>query len=71
LKVIPVGCTLQYFKIFNRWGQQLFYTANPSIGWDGTFNSTAQQTDTYVWILFAKGDNGKTITKKGTIVLIR
>jgi gliding motility-associated-like protein len=71
LKVVPVGCTLQYFKIFNRWGQQLFYTANPSTGWDGTFNSTAQQTDTYVWILFAKGDNGKTITKKGTIVLIR
>jgi gliding motility-associated-like protein len=71
LKVVPVGCTLQYFKIFNRWGQQLFSTANPSIGWDGTFNSAAQQADTYVWILSAKGATGKTIEKKGTIVLIR
>jgi hypothetical protein len=24
-----------YFNVYNRWGQQIFSTANPAIGWDG------------------------------------
>jgi gliding motility-associated-like protein len=71
LKVLPVGCTLKYFRIFNRWGQQMFSTVIPSVSWDGTANGVAQQPGTYVWMLQAQDQKGKMMMKKGTLVLIR
>jgi gliding motility-associated-like protein len=35
--------------IFDRWGNQLFQSDDPSIGWDGTYQGTLVQDDVYVW----------------------
>jgi len=35
--------------IFNRWGELIFETENPDLGWDGTYKSLMSQTDVYVW----------------------
>lgn len=42
------------FMIFNRWGEKLFETDDLNEGWDGTYNGTPVQTDTYIWRIKAK-----------------
>jgi len=43
------------FKIFNKWGELIWETKNPSVGWDGTGpNGKLVQDGTYVWTLYIK-----------------
>ncbi len=35
--------------IFNRWGEIIWETHDPSVGWDGTYNGKIIQTGTYQW----------------------
>ncbi|MEZ4948236.1 MAG: gliding motility-associated C-terminal domain-containing protein [Saprospiraceae bacterium] len=36
-----------YFAIYNRWGELVFETNDPNIGWDGVFNGQAVNADVY------------------------
>lgn len=38
-------------KIYNRWGELLFTSTNPEIGWDGTYLGKLVQDGTYAYIL--------------------
>ena len=60
-----------YLKIFNRWGQLLFNTIDANRGWDGTANGVQQPSGTYVFITEGIDFLGKSVFRKGTIVLIR
>jgi gliding motility-associated-like protein len=72
IKPILIGISkLHYFSIFNRWGQQVFATSEIGKGWDGLFNGVKQPSGTYVFSTEAVDFLGKTIAKKGTIVMIR
>lgn len=62
---------LRYFKVFNRWGQQVFQTATMGRGWDGTISGAAQPSDVYTWVLECIGKNGNVIKKSGRSLLIR
>lgn len=62
---------LKYFNIFNRWGQLVFSSTTKNIGWDGTFGGKAQDPGTYVWQTEGVSYQGKKLTKKGYVVLIR
>ncbi len=44
--------------IFNRWGDLIFQSAHPSIGWDGTYKGAPAQTDVYVWKIRVKDQIG-------------
>jgi PKD repeat protein len=69
---IMVGISqLDYFRVYNRWGQLVFSSAIPGHGWDGKIGGRDQGTDTYVWMVQGKDYTGKTIFKKGTVVLLR
>jgi gliding motility-associated-like protein len=72
LKALPIGIReLQYFRIYNRWGQMIFQTTNASTGWDGLINGELQPTGTYVWMAAGINYQGRLILRKGTVVLIR
>ena len=58
-------------SIFNRWGQMIFTTTDIKKGWDGTLHNLPQPTGIYVYSLEMETLNGKRITKKGTVTLIR
>jgi hypothetical protein len=69
---IPVGiASIQYFRIFNRWGQIVFNTARAGDGWDGSVDGKAQTGGSYVWMVQGTSYTGKTIFKKGVMTLIR
>ena len=71
-KPFTVGITkLNYFRVYSRWGQLLYSTANLNEGWDGRIKGIDQQTGTYVWMVQGVARDGKVITKKGTVTLIR
>jgi gliding motility-associated-like protein len=63
--------TLDEFSIYNRWGQRIFTTHEPTKGWDGRVNGVLQSQGVFVWKLRAKDQHQKIIEKKGTVVLIR
>ena len=72
LKPIPVGISkLDYFNVYNRFGQLVFSTAEVGKGWDGNFSGSAQPSGTYVFITQGITYNGKVIFRKGTSVLVR
>lgn len=72
LKPIPVGiATIEFFRIYNRFGQLIYETKEYMKGWDGNVNGTPQASGTYVFAAQAIDYTGKTIFKKGTVVLIR
>lgn len=69
---IAVGISkLDYFRIFNRWGNMLFSTTELQKGWNGVYKGIPQAPDTYVWMVRGTDFTGKTVIKKGTVQLIR
>lgn len=72
LKAFPVGIKeFHFFRVFNRWGQMIFNTNDPSKGWDGRIKGLDQPTGAYVWIAEAIDYKGNRINRKGTFILIR
>lgn len=62
---------LDYFRVYNRWGQLVFNTSEIGRGWDGTIGGKLQSAGTYVWVVQGKDYLGKTIAKRGVMVLLR
>lgn len=71
-KPIPIGMrAITLFRIYNRWGQLVFSSTNPETGWDGKFNGVPQSPGSFVWIAEGITYDGKKISKKGSMILIR
>ena len=62
---------LEYFRIYDRWGQVVFETTDIAKKWDGTRNNIQLPPDNYVWIVDGTCNNGKRIRKQGTVLLAR
>jgi gliding motility-associated-like protein len=58
-------------KVFNRWGEMIFSSADVNTGWDGLWNGKAQPVGVYIYTLQATLDDGTLIDKKGNVTLIR
>jgi gliding motility-associated-like protein len=72
LKPIPVGITkLDFFRVYNRWGQLIYSTSIIGNGWDGTLNGTQQPSGAYVYVVQGTDYKTNIIFRKGTVVLIR
>jgi len=41
--------------IFNRWGEMIWETHDPNVGWDGTYNGKPVPAGGYTWIANVKG----------------
>lgn len=68
------GVTLGEFRIYNRWGQEVFSTRELDKGWDGNFKGTAQNSDTYNYIVLYQCNEKGVISqkvKKGDLILVR
>lgn len=63
------------FSVFNLWGEQLFFSNDPNLGWDGTFNGKVCENGSYIWrveYLDPLADDPRaTCIKQGTFTLLR
>lgn len=72
----PVGIQYQNlvdFRVYNRLGQQVFYSNSYKNGWDGTYKGVPQDLGTYTYVIIVArpGGDGENIVHKGTVTLIR
>jgi gliding motility-associated-like protein len=69
---ISVGIRkINYFSIYNRWGQLVFTTTQDRHGWDGRLSGRLQNSAVFVWMVSAEDYLGTPIFLKGTVALIR
>jgi gliding motility-associated-like protein len=62
---------LNYFRIFNRWGQLVYETQQEGQGWDGRINGQLQGTHVFVWTVSAVDYLDQPYFAKGTLTLVR
>jgi gliding motility-associated-like protein len=60
-----------YLMIYDRWGNKIFETKDPAIGWDGRFSGVLQEVGTYIWSAEAIDVNGNTMHRQGVVILVK
>ena len=62
-------------QVFDRWGQLIFQSQDPSFHWDGTFENGVAEVGQYVWVMDYSGylEDGTLFTSKdrGSVLLFR
>jgi gliding motility-associated-like protein len=72
LRVHLIGIKdFKYFRVFNRWGQQVFFSSDPGAAWDGTVAGQVQPLGTYVWMALGLDFSGRAVAREGTVILVR
>jgi gliding motility-associated-like protein len=59
------------FRIFDRWGKQVFETTNREEGWNGMVGGKAVNSDVYYYIIRLGYADEMVETFKGDVTLIR
>src|SRR5690606_22637904 len=61
------------FTIFDRWGQAIFKTSDPTQGWDGKLKISGKiaNTGTYIYYVKLHDGNGIEIIKRGYVTLLK
>ncbi|MDB4347401.1 PKD domain-containing protein [Bacteroidia bacterium] len=58
-------------KVFNRWGEIVFQSDDPKIGWDGKVGGKSVQDGAYGYFVEIVDYDGKKVIRKGTVLLLR
>jgi gliding motility-associated-like protein len=59
------------FRVFNRWGQEVFYSNDNQHGWDGKWKGVPQDMGSYQYLIRLGYPDGLVETYKGAVTLIR
>jgi gliding motility-associated-like protein len=62
---------LNYLKIFNRFGQQVYEGRDLTLPWDGKRNGNELPVGTYYWVMEGIDMHNKLVKRGGSITLIR
>lgn len=69
---IAVGFrSLNHFRIFNRWGEKVYFGQSLESGWDGNYKGRPAEMGVYFWELSYTDRYGKTGVMKGDVTLMR
>lgn len=72
LKAIPIGIKIfKYFTVYDRFGNKIFSTTNPNIGWKGNTKNEFNSSNVFVWIAAGVDYLNHELIRRGTVVLIR
>lgn len=59
------------FRVFNRWGNQVFEATPSEKAWNGKVNGENAPSDVYAWYIRVRFANGEEETYKGDVTLLR
>ncbi|HNE46204.1 MAG TPA: gliding motility-associated C-terminal domain-containing protein, partial [Chitinophagales bacterium] len=68
--LIGIG-EITYFSVYNRWGDLLFESSDPTIGWDGTYQADEQEIGNYIVMVKGLDGFGQPLTKSAMVLLMR
>jgi gliding motility-associated-like protein len=72
IRPIMIGMkSLDYFRVYNRFGELMFATSQINAGWNGMYKGKPQDTATFVWMAQGVTFKGQLRKLKGYVVLIR
>ena len=57
-------------RIFNRWGEQVFYSTDKNFQWDGNFKGKTYYNNVYQYVIRYSNLFGKSFVKKGTVTVL-
>jgi gliding motility-associated-like protein len=69
--ILPVPVTSYRLRIFDRWGEMIFESFDPEIGWDGSYQGRMVQDGTYTWDIVIVTVVADTYTKRGHVNMLR
>ena len=72
----PAVAEIESFRIFDRWGEQLFETLNfqpndSNLGWDGNYRGESVLPGVYVYFAVVRFIDGKTEVYRGDVTVLR
>ncbi len=71
--IIQPNCLYQNFmlRIYNRFGECVYYTADPDAGWNGYYKNRPCEAGTYFYFIQLKDMQENKYSKKGDLQLVR
>ncbi|RYY93545.1 MAG: gliding motility-associated C-terminal domain-containing protein, partial [Chitinophagaceae bacterium] len=71
LMVYATALQSMEFRVYDQWGNEVFRATDPKAAWDGSYRGQRAPVGVYVYALKAVLPDGKVVTKKGSINLLR
>ncbi|MBT8229747.1 MAG: gliding motility-associated C-terminal domain-containing protein, partial [Bacteroidia bacterium] len=67
------GLSNYNMQIWNRWGELIFETNDPRVGWNGQYDNTGSQLPqgVYIYKISYSGPRGEKESQEGHVTLIR
>ncbi|MCC7303388.1 MAG: gliding motility-associated C-terminal domain-containing protein [Bacteroidia bacterium] len=65
------GISEFYFAVYDRWGEKVFESTDPNIGWDGNYKGKALDPGVFVFYCKITCYAGEEIIQKGNVTLFR
>lgn len=62
---------VEYFAIYNRWGQRIFESRSAEQRWDGRYDGKDAPADVYGYVMQVRFPNGQVEELKGDVTLLR
>jgi gliding motility-associated-like protein len=59
------------FKVYSNWGELIFSSTDPAIGWDGTWKGQNAPLGVYTWTFVVEIAGNRIVTKSGDVTLMR
>jgi gliding motility-associated-like protein len=69
--VLPSNVASYVLYVYNRWGQQVFFTNDRNKGWDGSWQGEPQPMDNYIYYAEGVKTDGSPFSIRGGILLLR
>lgn len=69
----PEFLFIKYYdlKIYSRWGELVFSSDDPKVGWDGLIRGEAADQDSYTFLTQSEDFRGLKISRSGIVLLLR